>query len=189
LENKNILVVGVGGQGTILASNIVTGAAVIEGYDAKKSEIHGMSQRGGSVFSHVRYGDKIYSPVVPAGEAEILLSLEMMEPARWLKFMNRDTVIISADKKISPAMVKEYPEAIVDSLKKEFKNYFLIDSKDLIEDIGNVKMLNVALVGYLSNFVDDISENSWKKSIEKEVPAGTFEHNWEAFVKGKELHK
>ena len=91
MENKNILIVGVGGQGTILASNIVTGAAVIEGYDAKKSEIHGMSQRGGSVFSHVRYGDKIYSPVVPAGGAEILLSLEMMEPARWLKFMNRDT--------------------------------------------------------------------------------------------------
>jgi indolepyruvate ferredoxin oxidoreductase beta subunit len=183
---SSILIVGVGGQGIILASDIVTQAAMNDGYDAKKSEIHGMSQRGGSVFSHVRFGEKVYSPVIPLGRADILLSLEEMETLRWLAFTNTNSRVIVLKRKIIPPNVEKYPEDLPDKLKPLYKSLHLIEPDNLIKEIGNVKFLNVALLGLLSVYTD-FTENAWKDSIEEKVPSAFFEENWQAFYKGKGL--
>lgn len=180
----NILIVGVGGQGIITASDIITLAAVFSGYDAKKSEIHGMSQRGGSVFSHIRFGKKIYSPVIPAGEADILLSLEEMETLRWLEYTNSDTTVIVADTRIIPSGVIEYPSGIMDELKKRYSKFMLVNTEELKGRIGNIIYLNVALVGLLSNYLD-FPEKSWRQAIKEEVPEAFFNENWKAFISGK----
>ena len=190
MENKvdNILMVGVGGQGTILASDILTLAALNSGYDAKKSEIHGMSQRGGSVFCHVRFGEKIFSPVIPLGQADILLSLEEMETLRWGDFTNTDSRVIVLKRKILPPNVDAYTEGIEEELSSVYKNLDLIEPDSLIKDIGNVKFLNVALLGLLSVYID-FPEDAWKESIKEKVPSAFFEENWQAFNKGKLLSK
>ncbi|MGQ9617256.1 MAG: indolepyruvate oxidoreductase subunit beta [Spirochaetota bacterium] len=180
----NILIVGVGGQGIITASDIITLAAVFSGYDAKKSEIHGMSQRGGSVFSHIRFGKKIYSPVIPAGEADILLSLEEMETLRWLEYTNSDTTVIVADTRIIPSGVIEYPSGITDELKKRYSKLILLNTEELKGRIGNIIYLNVALIGLLSNYLD-FPEKSWRQAIKEEVPEAFFKENWKAFISGK----
>ena len=190
MENKvdNILMVGVGGQGIILASDILTLAALNSGYDAKKSEIHGMSQRGGSVFCHVRFGEKIFSPVIPLGQADILLSLEEMETLRWCDFTNTDSRVIVLKRKILPPNVEKYTEGIEEELNSVYKNLDLIEPDSLIKDIGNVKFLNVALLGLLSVYID-FPEDAWKESIKEKVPSAFFEENWQAFNKGKLLSK
>jgi len=190
MENKidNILMVGVGGQGTILASDILALAALNSGYDTKKSEIHGMSQRGGSVFSHVRFGEKVYSPVITVGQADILLSLEEMETLRWLAFTNAESRVIVLKRKILPPNVETYTEGIEEELQSIYKNLDLIEPESLIKDIGNVKFLNVALLGLLSVYID-FPEDAWKESIREKVPSGFFEDNWRAFNKGKFLSK
>jgi indolepyruvate ferredoxin oxidoreductase beta subunit len=180
----NILMVGVGGQGIITASDIITLAAVFSGYDAKKSEIHGMSQRGGSVFSHIRFGKKIYSPVIPAGEADILISLEEMETLRWLDYTNKETTVIVLDTRITPAEVKEYPSGITDELKNKYRNFVLINTEELKGRAGNILYLNVALLGLLSNFLD-FPESSWRQAIKDEIPEAFFDDNWRAFISGK----
>lgn len=180
----NILMVGVGGQGIITASDILTLAAVYSGYDAKKSEVHGMSQRGGSVFSHIRFGEKVHSPVISKGEADILFSLEEMETLRWLEYANPESIVIATSTRIPPAEMKEYPLEIDDELKKRCRNLVLLDPEILKREIGNVKFLNVALLGLLSNYVD-FPENSWRQAIEEEVPEGFLEENWKAFLSGK----
>jgi indolepyruvate ferredoxin oxidoreductase, beta subunit len=180
----NILIVGVGGQGIILGSDIITKAAMIAGFDAKKSEIHGMSQRGGSVFSHIRFGEKIFSPVIPEGEANILVSFEEMETLRWLNYVNQDTKIFFTENRILPSEVKEYPENIKEELKKNYNNIIVINQEKLISKIGKPKFLNLAILGLTSNFIN-FDETSWKEAINEEVPAGTFSENWEAFLIGK----
>ncbi|MBP7553166.1 MAG: indolepyruvate oxidoreductase subunit beta [Spirochaetes bacterium] len=184
----NILIVGVGGQGIILASDIVSKAAMIAGYDSKKSEIHGMSQRGGSVFSHVRYGQKVYSPVIPLGQADILVSLEEMETVRWADYCRKDTTIILTKNRIATSDQKDYPENVEEALKKTFKKIIAIDPKEIIQKIGKPKFFNVALLGAVSNYIN-IDESSWKKAIDDEVPAGTFDENWNAFAIGKNFIK
>ena len=182
----NVLMVGVGGQGIILASNICTAATMIAGYDTKKSEIHGMSQRGGSVFSHIRYGTKVYSPVIPEGDAELILSLELMEPLRWLPFVNRKTVLVSSDKTINPANVDEYPAGIRHELERLFSTARFIDVAELQKAISGAKFVNVALLGVLSGHMD-LPESAWKEAVEATVPKGTFEKNWNAFTYGRGL--
>jgi indolepyruvate ferredoxin oxidoreductase, beta subunit len=183
---KNVLMVGVGGQGIITASDILSEAALLDGYDVKKSEIHGMSQRGGSVFSHVRYGQKVYSPTIREGEADVLLSLELVETLRWLSYTNKETKLILSLTKIQPQTVKDYPTGIEDSLKKSFKEHFFIDPKEINQATGDQRMLNTVLLGILSKFVN-ISNPSWEQAIEKLVPQGTLEVNLKAFQLGKEL--
>ncbi len=185
-DTVNILIVGVGGQGTILASDILTEAAMISGYDAKKSEIHGMSQRGGSVFSHVRYGKKVYSPVIPEGKANILLSLEEMETLRWLSFTGKSTKVVVADTRILPQEVNNYPEGIIEDLKSNFSNCYHIDTKMISEAINSPKTLNVTLLGIISNFID-LEMPAYMKAIESLVPKGTFEKNMEAFEYGRKM--
>ncbi len=178
----NILIVGVGGQGIILASNIISRLALIKGLDVKKNEIHGMSQRGGSVFSHIRFGKKVYSPTIPEGEVDVLISLEEMETIRWIEFLNKDSKIFFMDTQILPSEVKEYPENIVNELKSKFENVFIINQKDILEKVGKPKFVNTGILGFVSNFLD-FSEGEWKQAIEEEAPAGSFDENCEAFLK------
>ena len=180
----NILMVGVGGQGIILASDILTLTAMYSGYDAKKSEIHGMSQRGGSVFSHIRFGNKVHSPTIPEGEAHILFSLEEMETLRWLSYANPESLIITLRTQIKPAMVEEYPAGIEEELRKRSKKVKFLEPVELREDIDNIKFFNVALLGVLSEHID-LPEKAWRQAIEKRVPKGSFDGNWKAFQTGK----
>ncbi len=182
----NVLMVGVGGQGTVLSSNIMSLAAMFDGYDVKKSEIHGMSQRGGSVFSHVRFGEKVYSAVIPAHEADVLLSLEEMETLRWLNYLKPDGKIICLQENILPATVNEYPQGTAEFLNKNFSNTCLVDPKELKSSLKNTKVLNVALLGVLSNMLK-ISDESWEKAIMELTPRGTGELNIMAFQTGKKL--
>jgi indolepyruvate ferredoxin oxidoreductase, beta subunit len=182
----NVLMVGVGGQGTVLSSNIISLAAMFDGYDVKKSEIHGMSQRGGSVFSHVRFGEKVHSAVIPMHEADVLLALEEMETLRWLNYLKPDGKIICLKENILPTNVNEYPQGAAEFLKKNFANSCLVDPKELKATLKNTKVLNVALLGVLSNTLE-ISDESWKKAILELTPAGTGELNIKAFETGKQL--
>ncbi len=182
----NLFIAGVGGQGIILASDIITRAAMNANFDVKKSEIHGMSQRGGSVFSHIRFGEKVFSPVIPEKSADILVSLEQMEILRWLHLANSETLVILYNTKILPSEVKEYPEGIIEELKKKFKNLIIIEPEELIKKIGAQKFVNTALVGIISKHLNfDIKY--WEQAIEKEVPEGTSEENKKAFLIGREI--
>lgn len=183
---NNVLMVGVGGQGIILSSNIFSLAIMKEGHDIKKSEIHGMSQRGGSVFSHVRYGEKVYSPVIPKGEAEIIFALETMEVLRWSEFAHKDAKVIYLKNDILPSTVDTYPEGIEEEIKRLFPDSISITQETLKEDGINAKMVNVALLGAMSQYLE-IKEESWKEAIEELVPEGTFELNMAAFEVGKKM--
>lgn len=184
MKVTNILIVGVGGQGTILASNVVSYAAMNAGLDVKKSEIHGMSQRGGSVFSHVRFGKTVSSPVIPLGEVDVLISLEEMETARWLDYLNKDSKVIILTNRIFPANVTVYPEGIVSEISAKLTNTIAIDPKKYTEKLGNEKFLNIFLLGVLSKFIQ-IPDDCWNKAIKSLVPEGTFDKNLEAFNAGK----
>jgi indolepyruvate ferredoxin oxidoreductase beta subunit len=180
----NVLMVGVGGQGIILASDILTRAAMEAGHDAKKSEIHGMSQRGGSVFSHIRFGKKVFSPSIPKGEAHVLFSLEEMETLRWLPYAGEECLVIVLKTRINPANVDTYPEGVGEELVKRARRLLFLDPEDLKKEIGHQKFLNVALLGVLSSAVP-IPDDAWKRAIEEEVPAGTSDRNWNAFLVGR----
>ncbi|MFP4374634.1 MAG: indolepyruvate oxidoreductase subunit beta [Spirochaetaceae bacterium] len=184
-EVTNVLMVGVGGQGIIMASNILTKAAMYAGLDAKKSEIHGMSQRGGSVFSHVRFGKTIHSPIISHGEADVLFSLELMETLRWLEYARRDTTIIVSEQRINPAEVKEYPEGVRAELEKRAPNVVFVDPKALKSHIENSKFANVALLGVLSTRIG-LAEDAWRAAIEELIPGAFMEGNWNAFQFGRQ---
>jgi len=186
MENDifNILMVGVGGQGIITASDILTLTAMYSGYDAKKSEIHGMSQRGGSVFSHIRFGKKVYSPIISMGEADILFSLEEMETLRWINYAGPRTIVITLRTRINPSGVDVYPEGVEEELQKICTNLKFLAPDELKKDVGSVRYLNVALLGVISRYVD-FPEHAWEKAIRECVPEGTFDPNWKAFIAGK----
>jgi indolepyruvate ferredoxin oxidoreductase beta subunit len=176
--------VGVGGQGIILASDILTRTAMESGYDAKKSEIHGMSQRGGSVFSHIRFGKKIFSPSISRGQADVLFSLEEMEALRWLPYANRESLVIVLRTRINPANIDIYPESVEEELGKRVRRLRFLDPEELRNEIGHQKFLNVALLGVLSSAVP-LPDDAWRRAIKGEVPEGTFEQNWNAFLAGR----
>jgi indolepyruvate ferredoxin oxidoreductase beta subunit len=180
---RNILMVGVGGQGIIVASDILTLAAMYTGYDAKKSEIHGMSQRGGSVFSHIRYGRKVHSPLISEGSADILFALEEMEALRWIGYAGRGSAIISLMTRIKPSGVEVYPEGIEEELGRAGGDVRFLDAEKLRDKLGSVKFMNVALLGVLSGHVN-LPQESWKRAIEDRVPGGFFDANWQAFQTG-----
>ncbi len=182
-KNTNILMVGVGGQGIILASDITALSAGLQGFDVKKSEIHGMSQRGGSVFSHIRFGKKVYSSVISHKGADVLISMELMETARWSKWVNPDTKLIVLDTKILPSSVKSYPTDVEGSLKEHFKNLYLISEKEALEKIGHIKFINIFVLGILSKFLK-IKTKFWEEAIRQTVPEKSIEQNLEAFHLG-----
>ena len=186
---KNIMIVGVGGQGTLLASKMLGYVLLKQGYDVKVSEVHGMSQRGGSVVTYVRYGEKVYSPVIDKGEADVIISFEQLEAARWVEFLKKDGVIITNTQKMEPMPVitgaAEYPEGLIEQLTAAGAK---VDAKDflaLAEEAGSSKAVNIALMGRFSTYFPDITDEQWQDAIEKNVPAKFLELNRKAFEMGR----
>ncbi|MGI6435796.1 MAG: indolepyruvate oxidoreductase subunit beta [Syntrophomonadaceae bacterium] len=188
---KNILIAGVGGQGTLLTSRILADVAVRMGYDVKVSEIHGMAQRGGSVVSEVRYGDKVYSPIIKRGDADILLAFEKIEAARWLDFLKPDGRVIINNERIDPLPVMsgkaKYPDDIVDRIQAIIPKTLVVDATATAVACGNVKAANVVLLGVLTAAVQ-LPVDEVKKAIEHTVPAKALQVNLKAFQSGMELY-
>ena len=186
-EVKNILLVGVGGQGTILASKILTSGLMEAGYDVKMSEIHGMSQRGGSVSTQVRYGDKVLSPIVGMGSADVIVAFETMEALRWLPYLKKGGSNVVNDFVINPAPVNqgqaEYPEGIIEDLAAKVKVVSL-KAGDMAAELGNPKAMNVVLLGALVKAIGTLDDVDWMKHIEKNVKPKFVELNKKAFQAG-----
>ena len=186
----NILLVGVGGQGILLASEILSETFMLAGFDVKKSEIHGMSQRGGSVVSHVRYGREVFSPIVPEGEGDILFGFELLETCRYLSLLKKGATVIANDLCIPPPSVlsgKEiYPQGLTEKIGALFPDFLLVDGLKLATEAGNPRAANTALLGAVSRRLD-IPEEFWMKAIGKMVPAKAIEVNKKAFLAGRKL--
>lgn len=187
----NILLCGVGGQGTLLASNLLAECAMHAGYDVKKSEIHGMAQRGGSVVSHVRFGEKISSPIIRKGECDILLAFEELEALRWTEFLKPGGLVISNAQNILPMSVSAgnavYPKNITEKLAALSARVISVDAIGKARDLGNQKCLNVVLLGVLAKQIPAIKAEIWPELINKMVPAKLQELNQKAFKTGWNL--
>ncbi len=183
---KNIMIVGVGGQGTLLTSRIIGKAALSEGCDVKISEVHGMAQRGGSVVTFVRFGEKVNEPVVEEGQADVIISFERLEAQRYAHFLKKDGVLVVNDCRIDPMTVvigaKTYPENIIEELKKEHKVY-AIDGQKIAIELGNSKVLNSVVLGYAASFIG-FDKQTWLDTVASTVPAKTIEINEKAFLAG-----
>ena len=186
---KSVLLVGVGGQGTILVSKLLTSGLVKAGFDVKMSEIHGMSQRGGSVSTHVRYGEKVYSPVIEEGEADLLISFEKMEAIRWLKFLKPEGHLIVNNYKINPLLVligKEiYPEKEIDEELK-LLSATVINAFDKASEIGNIRVMNVILLGTVVKMMN-LEDIDWEEIIRNNVKEKFIDVNIKAFNEGIKL--
>lgn len=191
METKSIMIVGVGGQGTLLASRILGSVLGTAGYEVKVSEVHGMSQRGGSVVTYIRYGEKVYSPVIEKGQADMIVSFEQLEAARYVSYLKKDGTIITNTQKISPMPVitgaAEYPDGIIDKIKAMGINIIAVDALSAAEKAGSARAVNVVLMGVLSKVLPGIELDAWKKAVEKCVPAKVIEINEKAFVLGRDL--
>jgi len=186
----NVLLVGVGGQGILLASEILSETAMLAGYEVKKSEIHGMSQRGGSVVSHVRFGKQVFSPIVPEGEGDILFGFELMETCRCLPLLRQGAVVIANNLRILPPAVlmgqEKYPENLDVHMQSLFPEFTLIDCQKVAEESGNIRTANIVMLGAVSRRLD-IAESFWLKAVEKMVLSRAVEVNLKAFLKGRSL--
>lgn len=180
------MIVGVGGQGTLLASRILGNTVIGEGYDVKVSEVHGMSQRGGSVVTYVKYGDKVYSPIIDRGEADVILAFEKLEALRALPYLKKGGRIIVNDSAIAPMPVitgaAEYPDGIIDELKKT-ADVIDIDATALANEAGSAKAVNVVLIGVLASD-SDIPRGKWDEVIRNTVPEKFLDINLKAFDLG-----
>ncbi len=187
-ETKSILLVGVGGQGTILASKILSTGLVEAGYDVKMSEIHGMSQRGGSVSTQVRYGDKVNSPVIGRGQADVLVSFETMEALRYLEFLKPEGKVVINNYQIPSAPIlmgkADYPEGVIEIIK-ERANTSVIDAAEIAEELGNMKVMNIVLLGALVKAMD-LTDIDWEKVIRENVKEQFLDINLKAFQRGLE---
>jgi indolepyruvate ferredoxin oxidoreductase, beta subunit len=183
---KNILLVGVGGQGTILVSKILSNGLIEAGYDVKMSEVHGMAQRGGSVSTQVRFGKEVHSPIIGRGQADILVSFESMEALRWLEFLKPDGTVLVNDYKIPSAPIlmgkDDYPEGVLDILKSK-TNTVVLKAAEIAEELGNAKAMNVVLFGALVKAMK-IDSINWEEQIAKNVRSKTFDVNVKAFKAG-----
>jgi len=185
-EVKNILLVGVGGQGTILASKILSNGLTGAGYDVKMSEVHGMSQRGGSVSTQVRYGKEVFSPIIGKGQADILVSFETMEALRWLEYLKPDGKVVVNDYEIPSAPIlmgkSEYPSGVLDLIKSK-ADTAVIKAAEIAESIGNTKAMNIVLFGALVKAMD-LGNIDWEGEIARNVKESTLGHNIAAFRAG-----
>ncbi len=189
MESKNVIICGVGGQGILLASELLSLVAVEAGFDVKKSEVHGMAQRGGSVVSHVRIAGKVHSPLVEEGTCDAILSFEKGEVLRYIHYLRPGQgICIVNDLEIIPLMVTAgldtYPENVIERISEHARTVHLIDGIALAKEAGDPRTLNVAFLGVLSNYMD-IPEATWKKVIERRVPPKTVEMNLRAFEMGR----
>ena len=187
------MIVGVGGQGTLLASKMLGHVLLDQGYDVKVSEVHGMSQRGGSVVTYVRYGDRVYSPIIDKGEADIILSFELLEAARWLEYLKPGGLIITNTQEMEPMPVitgaAVYPDNLVEKMQNAGAKVDAEDFLALAEKAGSSKAVNIALMGRLSNYFPDISFETWQEALEANVPAKYLELNRKAFALGARIEQ
>ena len=183
---KNIMIVGVGGQGSLLASKLLGWLLLNEGYDVKVSEVHGMSQRGGSVVTYVRFGEKVYSPIIDKGEADLIVSFEKLEAARYLDYLKPDGTVVVNTQQIDPMPVvigaAEYPEDIIETLGKDHKVY-TVNATEEAKKIGNSRVFNLIVLGVAAQHMD-FTKEQWYEVIEKTVPPKTIEINKKAFDVG-----
>jgi len=187
METKNIMIVGVGGQGTLLASKLLGRLLLGRGYDVKVSEVHGMSQRGGSVVTYVRWGDKVYSPIIDKGQADYILSFELLEAARYTEYLKPGGRIIVNSQQINPMPVvagtATYPENLEEKLKKPGNDVDVLDALALAEEAGSSKAVNLVLMGRLARCFD-FTQEEWQDAIEQSVPPKFLEMNRKAFALG-----
>ena len=188
METKNVMIVGVGGQGSLLASKLLGRLLLTKGYDIKVSEVHGMSQRGGSVVTYVRYGEKVYSPVIDKGGADFIVSFELLEAARWTEFLKPGGTIITNTQRINPMPViigaAEYPEDLMGKMTAAGLDVDGLDALSLAEEAGSSKAVNLVLMGRLSKYFE-FSEEEWLTAIEASVPPKFLEMNKKAFALGR----
>jgi indolepyruvate ferredoxin oxidoreductase beta subunit len=186
----NIFLSGVGGQGTILASNILGEVFLKAGYDVKKSEVHGMAQRGGDVTTHFRFGKKVYSPLIAYGEVDFLVSFELLEALRYINWVKPEGTIIINQQAILPPAASlgqiEYPKDVEETFKKHFKdNAWIINGQEIARKLGNIQAANVVLIGALSNFFPEVKEGQWTDAIKVLLATKLHELNIKAFHEGK----
>ncbi len=188
METKSIMLVGVGGQGTLLASRILGNTLLSQGFEVKVSEVHGMSQRGGSVVTYIKYGDKVYSPVIEKGEADIIVSFEELEAARWLPYLKKGGKIITNTQQVEPMPVitgaVSYPEDIIEKIKSKGADITALDALALANEAGSSRAVNVVLMGVLSTMMD-FPADAWKNALEACVPAKALDINRKAFAMGE----
>jgi indolepyruvate ferredoxin oxidoreductase beta subunit len=186
----NILLVGVGGQGILLASEILAETFMLAGFDVKKSEIHGMSQRGGSVVSHVRFGKEVCSPTVPEGEGDILFGFELLEAYRSLPLLRPGAEVVVNDYRIAPPQVllgqATYPDDLAERIRSRFADFLLVDGLRLAQQAGDARAANTVLLGAVSKRLS-IAEPIWQQALEKMVPKKALEVNLKAFRLGRAL--
>lgn len=188
-ETKNIMIVGVGGQGTLLTSRILGGITLDAGYDVKLSEVHGMAQRGGSVVTYVRYGKEVAEPIVEEGQADVLIAFERLEALRYAHFLKKNGVLIVNDQRIDPITVvtgaAQYPADILDTLRKKYK-VLSADAAAEAMKLGNPRVFNTIIIGMAASHMD-FAKEAWMKVIEKTVPPKTVAINLAAFEVGYNL--
>lgn len=186
---KNILLVGVGGQGTILASKLLTTGLLEEGYDVRMSEIHGMSQRGGNVSSHVRYGDKVESPVIELGSADVIVAFEKMEAIRALEYLRPDGLVVVNNIEIESMPILsgkfDYPQNIIETLESKVRT-IVVDASEKAEELGNSKVMNIILLGTIIKSMQ-LEHINWDKIIRENVKAAFVDINLKALEIGKTL--
>lgn len=184
---KSVIIVGVGGQGTLLASRLLGTAKMDEGFDVKVSEVHGMSQRGGSVITYVRYGDKVDSPVIDLGEADIVLAFEQLEAARYLPFLKKGGAVVVNTQQMDPMPVvmgnAKYPEGLLEAIEAKGAKVLALDALSLAEQAGSIKAVNVVLIGAMAKALGEEKE-LWLNTVEKTVPPKFVEMNKKAFELG-----
>ncbi len=188
---KNIMIVGVGGQGTLLTSRIIGKAAMAEGHEVKISEVHGMAQRGGSVVTFVRYGDKVWEPVVEVGDADVIIAFERLEALRYAHYLKPDGVLVVCDCRIDPMTVvigaKEYPKGILEGLEKTHRLY-TVDAEKIAIELGNSRVVNSVMLGFGAKHFE-FSKDTWLRTVSETVPPKTVEINVKAFEAGYEVAK
>lgn len=193
MKDMNILIVGVGGQGTLLASRFLGAAAVALNKDVKLSEVHGMSQRGGSVITCVKIGEKIFSPIIDEGSADVILSFEQVEAARWLSYLKKGGTVITNTQKINSMPVitgaVAYPERVIEILQESGVNVISLDALRLAEDCGSAKAVNVVLLGVLAAQLPEIPDAVWNQCLESVIPPKVMEINRKAFAAGRSVGK
>ena len=189
METKNMMIVGVGGQGTLLASKLLGCLLLDKGYDVKVSEVHGMSQRGGSVVTYVRWGERVCSPIIDKGQADVILSFELLEAARWTEYLKPGGRIITNTQQINPMPVitgaAEYPQELERKIRDAGMDLDALDALSLAEEAGSSRAVNIVLLGRLSKWFG-FSEEEWLEAIERSVPPKFLELNKKAFALGKD---
>ena len=184
MNSLNIMIVGVGGQGTLLASRVLGNVALKKDYDVKMSEVHGMAQRGGSVVTYVKLGKKVYSPVIEKGEADIIIAFEQLEALRWIDYLKDGGRLVVNEQKINPMPViigkAKYPSSIIEKLKENFSNVIAVDALKIAKECGNIKALNTVLLGFLAKSMN-VEKDLWIESLKEPVPAKALDVIMKAF--------